>query len=827
MTRAVVASEPILDTPTSRLCAAIASGERSDVRLAVVAPGEYGKTALLDHLEAACATGGVPTVRFDQIRGVRDVDPALVLVDDAHTLDEAALDELRRTAADERLGLIVAARPLPRPAALNDVLAQLRGQIVLRQLDRAQVEARLGEDGTAAEWAMFVHARTGGVPGLVHRVVSRLDRQRLAGPPDIPEPVLAELRHELDQLAPDAIRLLIATDAGASGDLDLLCGAIGMTSDVVFGLLDSVRTTGLVGTDGTPLPVVGQALRSLVPAERRAAVCQRLAELQLERGAPVLGLVRPWLGTGITGTGIARAFRAAAEEALATDPLLAVRLFDAAVTAGAPATALGARRAEAIALTGDLDTALRLADDVIASADATDRADAARVAGTALVHRGRLDRAAELLRWSGTVQSRAFAAVGLVATGRHVDAKRLLDESERSRADEPPTLLSGALSSMARGVLDSVTGSPTTALSTLVSSAEMLEPVGRAVLLPDSPAALAAVLALQCGEPAIAEPLLERAVRDGTGGRPMSVRHQLLLAWIAMARGDTAAATERLAAVGKPAQPRDWLFAVALEVGLARRRSDLAALRRVWGQACAAVIRQPVDLFTFLPLGEFAVAAARLGDQGRLAPHLAQAHELLGALGDPPLWSTSLHWNELHAALTGERLDEARGHAAALRANAENGAHHATMSTAAECWLRVLDRAVDPDEVEVAARGLRDAGCGWDGAWLARQAAIRTTDRAAMLRLLDCARSMQGAPLGGEGASADDGSGVAQLSDREVQVARLVVEGLTYKEVGARLFISAKTVEHHIARIRQRLGAASRTELLTQLRALLGARPAE
>ncbi|GAA5129806.1 helix-turn-helix transcriptional regulator [Haloechinothrix salitolerans] len=824
MTRAVVAIEPILDQPTARLCAAIADGERSGVRLAVVAPGEYGKTALLDHLESACAKGGVPTVRFEQISGVEDIEPALMLVDDAHALDDGALDKLRRCAEDDRLGLIVAARPMPRPVALNDVLALLRGQIVLRPLDRGQIEDNIGTNRT--EWARFIHARTGGVPGLVHRVVSRLDLRRLAGAPAIPEPALADLRHELDQLNPDTLRLLIATDAGAGGDFDLLCGALGMTSDVVFGLLDDVRTTGLVSADGTPLPVVGQALRSLIPAERRAAVCQRLATIQLDRGAPVLELVRPWLGTGVTGSGIAGAFRAAAEEALDTDPLLAVRLFDAAVTAGAPAAALGARRAEAIALTGDLDTALRLADDVIASPDATDRADAARIAGTALAHRGSWGHATELLRWSGSVRSRAFAAVGLVATGRHAEAKRLLDDSEQRGVDGPPTLLSGALSSMARGVLDSVTGTPTTALSTLVSSAEMLEPVGRAVLLPDSPAALAAVLALQCGEPAIAEPLLKRAVRDGTGGKPMLVRHQLLLAWIAMTRGDTSTAAKPLAAVGQPAHPRDWLFAVAIEVGLARRQSDLAALRKIWGKACAAVIRQPVDLFTFLPLAEFAVAAARLGDQDRLAPHLARAHELLGQLGDPPLWSTVLHWNELHAALTSERRDEAERHAAALRANAEHGAHLATMSAAADCWLRALDGAVDPDEVEVVARGLRDAGCGWDGAWLARQAAIHTTDRSAMLRLLDCARSLQGGPARGDGAS-EDGSAVAQLSEREVQVARLVVDGLTYKEVGARLFISAKTVEHHIARIRQRLGADSRAELLTQLRALLSAQSAE
>jgi DNA-binding CsgD family transcriptional regulator len=56
------------------------------------------------------------------------------------------------------------------------------------------------------------------------------------------------------------------------------------------------------------------------------------------------------------------------------------------------------------------------------------------------------------------------------------------------------------------------------------------------------------------------------------------------------------------------------------------------------------------------------------------------------------------------------------------------------------------------------------------------------------------------------------------LSDRELEVAELVVAGLTYKEIGERLFISAKTVEHHVARMRQRLGSSSRSELMAHLR---------
>ncbi|WP_040722753.1 helix-turn-helix domain-containing protein, partial [Nocardia veterana] len=58
------------------------------------------------------------------------------------------------------------------------------------------------------------------------------------------------------------------------------------------------------------------------------------------------------------------------------------------------------------------------------------------------------------------------------------------------------------------------------------------------------------------------------------------------------------------------------------------------------------------------------------------------------------------------------------------------------------------------------------------------------------------------------------------LSEREREVAELVLLGLTYREIGARLYISAKTVEHHVARIRRRIGAGSRSELLSMLRAM-------
>ena len=85
-------------------------------------------------------------------------------------------------------------------------------------------------------------------------------------------------------------------------------------------------------------------------------------------------------------------------------------------------------------------------------------------------------------------------------------------------------------------------------------------------------------------------------------------------------------------------------------------------------------------------------------------------------------------------------------------------------------------------------------------------------------RLVFVARSVPG----WNGAAAEPAARNADvLSEREREVAALVLSGLTYKQVGDRLFISAKTVEHHVARMRQKLGATSRAELFDQLRQLV------
>lgn len=800
----------LLDDPTRELCADITSGQLTPARLAVIAPGGYGKTALLNHLAEGCAHSGIPIARFGD-HNCAD----LVLVDDAHQLSGSALTELQRLAHDERTGLVLTARPWPRYPALTQVLARLHGQIVLRPLNRSRISTLLGD--APRDLVDFIASQTGGVPGLVVRLSNALGAD-----PQVPNSVLVDLGSEIDRLAPDTLLLLLAILSGAGLDPDLLGPLLDRDQHAVAEVIDAARATGMLGQDGMLLPLAARALEARIPADRRVTVAQQLVRLQLERQGPVLGLIQPLLDSGISGTEPASIFEKAAEEATLSDPALATRLFSAAAAAGRPVTVMGARWAETTARTGKLCEALRLADQVIADPEAMGRAHSAQTAGTVLMHRGQPARSYELYRWSGTQLSTVYSTIALLGTGQQAEAERILAtlHSDETGCGEPPTLLSGAMTALARGVLESVTCTPTVPLSTLSSAAEILEPVVRSTLLPDSPAALGALVGMQCGELGIAQALLQRALTEESGGPPLAARHQLLLAWIAMMQGDTELATERLAAVETEPAPRDWLFAVGLRVGLARRTGDLTGLRMVWDEACQAIIRYRIDLFTLLPFGEFVIAAARLGERDRLTHHLQLAQELLHNLNTPALWSTPLHWSGLHAAIMTEQRQEAEEHVRALTGIAEHSRYHTVIATAAECWLDVLAGVRDPARVAAAAQELHDVGLRWDGARLAGQAAIRTSDRTAMVTLLERARMLQGTTATTSTAT----TGKPGLSERELQVAELVVAGRTYKQVGDQLFISAKTVEHHMARMRQRLGATSRDDLLTQLRALIADR---
>ncbi|MEV4423576.1 response regulator transcription factor [Patulibacter sp. NPDC049589] len=54
------------------------------------------------------------------------------------------------------------------------------------------------------------------------------------------------------------------------------------------------------------------------------------------------------------------------------------------------------------------------------------------------------------------------------------------------------------------------------------------------------------------------------------------------------------------------------------------------------------------------------------------------------------------------------------------------------------------------------------------------------------------------------------------LTARELEITGLVCEGLTNGEIGARLYLSPRTVQSHLATAMEKLGVSSRTALAVQ-----------
>jgi DNA-binding CsgD family transcriptional regulator len=68
----------------------------------------------------------------------------------------------------------------------------------------------------------------------------------------------------------------------------------------------------------------------------------------------------------------------------------------------------------------------------------------------------------------------------------------------------------------------------------------------------------------------------------------------------------------------------------------------------------------------------------------------------------------------------------------------------------------------------------------------------------------------------GRGERKRPSSGWASLTPTELDVVRLVAEGLTTKAVAAKLFVSPRTVDTHLSHVYAKLGVTSRVQLVTE-----------
>ena len=349
--------------------------------------------------------------------------------------------------------------------------------------------------------------------------------------------------------------------------------------------------------------------------------------------------------------------------------------------------------------------------------------------------------------------------------------------------------------------------------------------------IPELPAVVAALAALHLGEPHVALAVLDRALEDGHGGAWAHDRLVLWRAWVALQlerAHEVETALEAIAPRAHALSPRERLLFDALTVSIARRFHDAVALTVAWRGARESLMRASFDLFSILPLGEFVVTAARVGEPERVEAHFARALARLEQLGSPPLWAPHAHWAGIQQAILRGRPEDMKPHAqraprgraaqpdglAPWRRRGASGRRCCRAPSMPTPW-----RPRRPRSAPSGSRGTVRASQGTGPGTPATGASPRGFSRrpAACIRTRTC----DPPAVENDAASAPRPRTPSDLSPRELEVAALVVQGKTYTEIGATIFISPRTAEHHIARIRRRLGATNRSDLIAKLRLTL------
>ena len=822
------AASPNLPPAVQAAVGVLTATPPTPMKLLVTGGVGTGKTNALNAIRGALRDAGAPVAS----RPPQSADSAgVVVVDDAHLLTAEELGRLTELAADPSSTVVVAAQPRDHDERLRVLMTAIereRPRIVLEPLAGAEVSRLLADPSghpPRTELVTNVMVATAGIPFLVSAVLGSVRPLSATSITQSAFFALVERLRRLDE--PDLDTLLIASLSSDLGAADI-AAALDLSAERAQTLMDRARATGLIEPSHSPhfLRSVHRAVAQIAGNARHRDIESALLRSQVAMSTMSPALALRLAEHGVSDAGLAEILRKQAD-AVRAEPATAARLYRAAVDAGA--TELRPQLADALALCGETQAAASEADGLLGSADPAERAVAVRVAASVAAHNGNYAQAAELFTWLGPYPDAvvsAAAAIVLTAVGDVGGARNALAVQNAG----PPTAASRAGRTLADGLLATIDG-PYAAAATKLGQAMAAE-FSATQVLPDSPAALVTLAALHGGDPVRARSVISRAVRAGKDGDPLhGHRHRLLLAWTKMQDGQLAGASSDLAGIDEGVlQRRDALWAAALRTAIARRGGDTGALHKHWYAAMEVLAEYSMDLFTLLPLGELWMAAARIRQQDRLTPVLEQAFGLLEALGDPPAWSVPLHWAGVHAGILANDPAAVAPHGQALTAAAAHDPFARALAGAGRTWLRVLAGQVESDEVNAAAGGLAQFGLTSDATRLAGQAALQASDPKVSGLMLQIARDLK---LTGGDSSADAAAqeirpavggarpASSPLSDREREVAELLLLGMPYRDIGAQLFISAKTVEHHVARIRRRLGAESRSEMLSMLRAIM------
>jgi DNA-binding CsgD family transcriptional regulator len=417
-----------------------------------------------------------------------------------------------------------------------------------------------------------------------------------------------------------------------------------------------------------------------------------------------------------------------------------------------------------------------------------------------------LDRARSILE--GTEEKTTLAEVRFRAAyaamlARHGTRAREEWRAASETAEEPiPIDLAWGLG-MLDGTIDIVLGRPAAGVAKLRHSLSWARQLGDQVKV----AAALSMLGSGGGEARLysdAIPALEESIRHGLAhDEDYSVAYsRSWLARIAHEQGEWDRAVEMAGVVQKSAGQREGIAMLTAQSALGRvrvRRGDPGGL---------SLLERMADLADIHELQHVWNAICGVAEYHWLAGQPEQGLGRLAAAYERAL-DTDSEWARGEIGLWMWRV----------------GAMDGPPEGAAEPFALQMS-----DDWAGAARAWRTTGCPYEVALaladgdqeaqleaLAILDGLGATPAARMLRSRLHDSGLESVPRGPTRSTLSNPAG---LTDRQLEVLRLISSGLSNPEIAAELFLSKKTVEHHVSAIYSKLGVGTRAKAIASARQL-------